>query len=173
MAGYIEESVKRAADDGSPAIIVMLNTPGGSLDSTQRIDTALLKAPLPTIVYVAPSGGRAASAGTFITMSAALAYMAPGTNIGAASPVGSGGQDLTGTEGEKVKSDAMANIHSIATARGHNADWAVSTVEKAVSTSADGSGLASVPSTASPCRSRTSSARPMARSSRSTTHRSL
>ena len=136
MAGYIEESVKRAADDGSPAIIVMLNTPGGSLDSTQRIDTALLKAPLPTIVYVAPSGGRAASAGTFITMSAALAYMAPGTNIGAASPVGSGGQDLTGTEGEKVKSDAMANIHSIATARGHNADWAVSTVEKAVSTSA-------------------------------------
>jgi membrane-bound serine protease (ClpP class) len=136
MAGYIEESVKRAADDGSPAIIVMLNTPGGSIDSTQRIDTALLKAPLPTIVYVAPSGGRAASAGTFITMSAALAYMAPGTNIGAASPVGSGGQDLTGTEGEKVKSDAMANIHSIATARGHNADWAVSTVEKAVSTSA-------------------------------------
>ena len=97
MAGYIEESVKRAADDRSPAIIVMLNTPGGSLDATQRIDSALLKAPLPTIVYVAPSGGRAASAGTFITMSAALAYMAPGTNIGAASPVGSGGEDLTGT----------------------------------------------------------------------------
>jgi membrane-bound serine protease (ClpP class) len=136
MAGYIEESVKRAADDRSPAIIVMLNTPGGSLDSTQRIDTALLKAPLPTIVYVAPSGGRAASAGTFITMSAALAYMAPGTNIGAASPVGAGGEELTGTIGAKVKSDAMANIRSIASARGHNADWAVSTVEKAVSTSA-------------------------------------
>ena len=96
----------------------------------------MLKAPLPTIVYVAPSGGRAASAGTFITMSAALAYMAPGTNIGAASPVGSGGEDITGTIGQKVKNDAKANIRSIATTRGRNADWAESTVESAVSSSA-------------------------------------
>ena len=77
-----------------------------------------------------PSGGRAASAGTFITLSANLAYMAPGTNIGAASPVGSGGEDLTGTIGEKVRNDAIANIRSIAEARGRNVDWAVSTVEK-------------------------------------------
>ena len=136
MAGYIEESVKRATEDDSPAMIVTLNTPGGSLDATQRIVSALLEAPLPTIVYVSPSGGRAASAGTFITLSAALAYMAPGTNIGAASPVGSGGEDLTGTIGEKVKNDAMANIRSIAKTRGRNEDWAVSTVDKAVSTSA-------------------------------------
>ncbi len=136
MAGYIEESVRRAADDSSPAIIVEINTPGGSLDATQRIVSALLEAPLPTIVWVSPSGGRAASAGTFITLSANLAYMAPGTNIGAASPVGSGGEDLTGTIGEKVRNDAIANIRAIAEARGRNVDWAVATVESAASSPA-------------------------------------
>src|SRR4029078_953449 len=136
MAGYIEESVKLAVNDGSPALIVTLNTPGGSLDAPRRTVPALLEAPLPTIVYVSPSGGRAASAGTFITLSASLAYMAPGTNIGAASPVGAGGEDIQGTIGEKVKNDAMANIRSIAKTRGRNEDWAVSTVDKAVSTSA-------------------------------------
>jgi membrane-bound serine protease (ClpP class) len=136
MAGYIEAAVDRAAEDASPALIVQLNTPGGSLDATQRIVSALLEAPLPTIVWVAPSGGRAASAGTFITLASNLAYMAPGTNIGAASPVGSGGEDLTGTIGEKVKNDAIANIRSIAETRGRNVDWAVSTVDTAVSSSA-------------------------------------
>jgi membrane-bound serine protease (ClpP class) len=136
MAGYFEEGVNRAATDGSPALIVELNTPGGSLDATQRIVSALLEAPLPTIVWVAPSGARAASAGTFITLASNLAYMAPGTNIGAASPVGSGGEDLTGTIGTKVKNDAIANITSIAQARGRNVEWAVSTVDKAVSSSA-------------------------------------
>ena len=136
MAGYIEEAVKRAAADASPAVVVMLNTPGGSLDSTQRIVTALLDAPLPAIVWVAPSGGHAASAGTFITLAANLAYMAPGTNIGAASPVGAGGAELEGTIGEKVRNDAMKNIRAIAEARGRNVDWAVSTVETAASASA-------------------------------------
>ena len=136
MAGYIEESVRRATEASSPAIIVTLNTPGGSLDATQRIVSSLLEAPLPTIVWVAPSGGRAASAGTFITLSANLAYMAPGTNIGAASPVGAGGAEITGTIGEKVRNDAIANIRSIAEARGRDVAWAVSTVEKAVSSSA-------------------------------------
>src|SRR6188508_3384533 len=136
MAGYVEESVKRASNETSPALIITLNTPGGSLDATQRIVSGLLEAPVPTIVWVAPSGGRAASAGTFITLSAHLAYMAPGTNIGAASPVGAGGEELTGTIGDKVKNDAIANIRSIAEARGRNVDWAVSTVEKAVSSPA-------------------------------------
>jgi membrane-bound serine protease (ClpP class) len=136
MAGYFEEGVSRAAADGSPALVVELNTPGGSLDATQRIVSSLLEAPLPTIVWVAPSGARAASAGTFITLASNLAYMAPGTNIGAASPVGSGGEDLTGTIGTKVKNDAIANITSIAQARGRNVEWAVSTVDKAVSSSA-------------------------------------
>jgi membrane-bound serine protease (ClpP class) len=136
MATYIEQGVARAFDDGSTAVVITLNTPGGSLDATQRIVSALLEAPLPTIVWVAPSGGRAASAGTFITMSAHLAYMAPGTNIGAASPVGAGGEELTGTIGDKVKNDAIANIRSIAEARGRNVEWAVSTVEKAISSTA-------------------------------------
>ena len=113
-----------------------INTPGGSLDATQRIVSSLLEAPLPTIVWVAPSGGTAASAGTFITLAANLAYMAPGTNIGAASPVGAGGEELEGTIGDKVRNDAIANIRSIAEARGRDVDWAVSTVEKAVSSSA-------------------------------------
>jgi membrane-bound serine protease (ClpP class) len=136
MAGYVEESVDRAAEAASPALIITINTPGGSLDATQRIVSALLEAPLPTIVWVTPSGARAASAGTFITLASNLAYMSPGTNIGAASPVGSGGEDITGTIGDKVRNDAIANIKSIAEARGRDVDWAVSTVEKAVSSSA-------------------------------------
>lgn len=136
LAGYIEEAVRQAAAADSPAIIISLNTPGGSLDSTQRIVSALLEAPLPTIVWISPSGGRAASAGTFITMAANLAYMAPGTNIGAASPVGQGGQDIEGTLGRKVLNDAVKNMTSIAEARGRPVDWAVSTVRDAASYSA-------------------------------------
>ena len=90
-------------------------------------------APTPTIVYVAPAGGRAASAGTFITLAANLAFMAPGTNIGAASPVGGGGEDIEGTLGKKVLNDAIKNITAIAEARGRPVDWAVSTVEEAAS----------------------------------------
>ncbi len=136
MAGYVEETVNRAVEEASPALILTINTPGGSLDATQRIVSALLEAPVPTIVYVSPSGARAASAGTFITLASNLAYMAPGTNIGAASPVGSGGEDITGTIGAKVRNDAIANIKSIAETRGRDVDWAVSTVDKAVSSSA-------------------------------------
>ena len=140
LATYIEHGIEHAAADGSSAVIVTLNTPGGSLDATQRIVSALLEAPVPTIVWVAPSGGRAASAGTFITLASHLAYMAPGTNIGAASPVGAGGEELTGTIGDKVKNDAIANIRSIAEARDRDVDWAVSTVDKAVSSTVDRGG---------------------------------
>ncbi len=133
MATYLEQGVAQAAADGSPAVIVQLNTPGGSLDATQGITSAFLTAKVPVIVWVAPSGGRAASAGTFITLAAHLSYMAPGTNIGAASPVGSNGEDITGTLGQKVRNDAIANITSIAETRGRPVDWAVSTVDKASS----------------------------------------
>ena len=91
MASYLEEGIAQAAASGAPAVVVELNTPGGSLDATQHITSAFLEADVPVIVWITPSGGRAASAGTFITMAANLAYMAPGTNIGAASPVGSNG----------------------------------------------------------------------------------
>jgi membrane-bound serine protease (ClpP class) len=133
MAGYIEDAVAKSAREGGEAVVVKLNTPGGSLDATQRITSALLEAEIPVIVWVAPAGGRAASAGTFITLAAHLSWMAPGTNIGAASPVSSSGEDIEGTLGEKVMNDAIANITSIAEARGRPVDWAVSTVKEAKS----------------------------------------
>jgi membrane-bound serine protease (ClpP class) len=136
LAGYLEEGIAKAAADGAPAVIVRLNTPGGSLDATQKIVSALLEAPIPTIVWVAPSGARAASAGTFITLAAHVAVMAPGTNIGAASPVGGQGEDIGGTLGEKVRNDAIANIRSIAEVRGRNQDWAEQTVAEARSSPA-------------------------------------
>ena len=136
MAGYIADGIAQAVSDGAAAVVIELNTPGGSLDSTQKITAALLESAVPTIVWVAPSGGRAASAGTFITLAAHLAYMAPGTNIGAASPVSGSGEDIPGTLGVKVMNDAVANITAIAEARGRPVDWAVSTVKDAESYSA-------------------------------------
>lgn len=137
LAGYLTDSVVKAARDGAEVVVVKLNTPGGSLDATQKITGAFLEAPLPVIVWVAPAGGRAASAGTFITLSAHLSWMAPGTNIGAASPISSNGEDIGGTLGEKVLNDAIANITAIAQARDRPVEWAVSTVEKASSYSAE------------------------------------
>ena len=136
MAGYLAEGVAHAERDGAAAVVIELNTPGGSLDATQRIVSTLLEAPLPTIVWVTPSGARAASAGTFITLAGHIALMAPGTNIGAATPVGGGGEDIEGDLGQKVLNDAVASIRSIAETRGRNADWAEQTVRDARSSPA-------------------------------------
>lgn len=136
MAGYLRDGIARAARDGAAAVIIRLDTPGGALDSTRAIVQTLLEAPLPTIVWVAPAGARAASAGTFITLAANVAVMAPGSNIGAASPVGGQGEDIEGTLGKKVLNDAIANITSIAQTRGRNVDWAVQTVRDARSSPA-------------------------------------
>lgn len=133
MAGYLEEAVAKAAREDAEVVVVKLNTPGGSLDATQRITSAFLEAEVPVIVWVAPAGGRAASAGTFITLAAHLSWMAPGTNIGAATPISSSGEDIEGALGDKVLNDAIANITSIAEARGRPVEWAVSTVEEAKS----------------------------------------
>jgi membrane-bound serine protease (ClpP class) len=136
FAGYLADGIARAARDGDAAVVIRLNTPGGDLQATNDIVGAILAADVPTIVWVAPAGGRAASAGTFITLAANIALMAPGTNIGAASPVGAGGEDIPGTLGAKVKNDAIAKIKSIAVERHRNVDWAVSAVDKAVSSPA-------------------------------------
>jgi len=136
MASYLESGLDKAAAAGAPAAIIELDTLGGSLSSTEEIVQTLLDPPLPVIVWVGPPGAKAASAGTFITLSANLAYMAAGTNIGAASPVDSSGGDITGTEGEKVKNDAMASMRAIAVERDRNVDAAVATVESAASYSA-------------------------------------
>ncbi|HEU4918256.1 MAG TPA: nodulation protein NfeD [Candidatus Limnocylindrales bacterium] len=136
MAGYISEGVRRATDDGASAVVIRLNTPGGGLEATYSIVGTLLEADVPTIVWVAPAGGRAASAGTFITLASHVAVMAPGTNIGAASPVLAGGGDIPETLRDKVFNDTVAKARSIAEERGRNVEWAVSTVEEAVSSAA-------------------------------------
>ena len=136
MAGYLAEGVALAERDGAAAVVVRLNTPGGSLDATQDIVSSFLEARVPVIVWVSPAGGRAASAGTFITLAANLAYMAPGTNIGAATPVTGEGGDIEGDLGEKIRKDAIANITAVAQARGRPVEWAVSTVNEAVSSPA-------------------------------------
>jgi membrane-bound serine protease (ClpP class) len=136
MAGYLSEGIARAAADEAAAVVIRLNTPGGGLQATYDIVGTLLEADLPTIVWVAPAGGRAASAGTFITLASHIAVMAPGTNIGAASPVMAGGEDIPDTLRDKVFNDTIAKIRAIAEERGRNVDWAVSTVEKAVSSAA-------------------------------------
>jgi len=133
MAGFIRDGVQRAANEGAAAVVLRIDTPGGSLESTRDIVQSLLEAPLPVITWVAPQGSRAASAGTFITLGGNLAFMAPGTNIGAASPVGGQGEDIEGTLGKKVLNDTIASITSLAEARGRPVDWAVSTVKDAAS----------------------------------------
>jgi membrane-bound serine protease (ClpP class) len=136
LANYIREGILRADREDAAAVVIRLNTPGGSLAATQEIVSTLLEAPLPVIVWVAPQGARAASAGTFITLAANLAYMAPGTNIGAATPVGGGGEDIEGAMGDKVRNDAIANMRSIAETRDRNVDWAVATITDARSSPA-------------------------------------
>jgi membrane-bound serine protease (ClpP class) len=131
MAGYLADGVARGERDGAAAVVIRLNTPGGSLDATNRIVGTLLEANVPVIVWVAPSGGHAASAGTFITLAAHVALMAPGTRIGAASPVGGSGEDIPGTLGDKVKNDTIASIRAIAEHRGRNVEWAIRTVDEA------------------------------------------
>lgn len=136
MAGYLGDGIAGAARNGAAAVVIELDTPGGSLESMRSIVTALEESTIPTIVWVGPAGARAASAGTFITLAANLVYMAPSTEIGAASPVDQSGGDIPGTEGTKVKNDAIAYITGIAQLRGRPVDWAASTVDQAVSTPA-------------------------------------
>jgi len=132
-AGLITQALRDATAGGAKALVVQLDTPGGDLNSMRAIAQAFLNGAIPTIVYVAPTGARAGSAGTFLTYAAQLAGMAPGTEIGAASPVGAQGQTLTGTEATKVTNDAVAMITAWAEANGRNATWAAQAVTQAAS----------------------------------------
>lgn len=130
---FIRESIARAKSSGARALIIQLDTPGGLLSSTRTIVKEILSAPVPVIVYVAPSGAGAGSAGVFITMSAHIAAMAPGTNIGAAHPVAGGGQEVKGVMGEKIENFTASFSETIARQRGRNAEWAIQAVRKSVS----------------------------------------
>ncbi|MBU2547103.1 MAG: nodulation protein NfeD [Proteobacteria bacterium] len=132
-AGFLTGSLDKAIEAGAQALIVELDTPGGLADSMRTMVKAIMNAPLPVIVYVAPTGAQAASAGVMVTMAADVAVMAPGTNIGAAHPVATGGQEIEGTMAEKVVNDMVAFIQGIARQRGRNMDWAKKAVEKSVS----------------------------------------
>src|SRR5215472_9203302 len=125
-------AINRAQAEHDQALVVKLNTPGGLESSMRSMVQSILKAEIPVIVYVAPKGARAASAGVFITIAAHVAAMAPATNIGAAHPVAVGGQmdkEMT----KKVENDAAAFARTIATERGRNVDWAEKAVRSSVS----------------------------------------
>ena len=130
---YIRESIQRAHQGNARALIIQLDTPGGLLSSTRSIVKQMLGAPLPIIVYVAPSGAGAGSAGVFITMAANIAAMAPGTNIGAAHPVAGGGQEVKGVMGEKLENFTASFSETIAQRRGRNTEFAIQAVRRSIS----------------------------------------
>jgi len=148
-ARYIQRAIEQAEQERADCLIIILDTPGGLVDSTRDIVKATLRSKVPVVVYVAPPGARAASAGVFITLAAHVAAMAPGTNIGAAHPVQIGG--LPGSpppkEGkekgqepgaktpmeEKIVNDTVAWARSLAELRGRNADWAARAVKESLS----------------------------------------
>jgi membrane-bound serine protease (ClpP class) len=137
VASFVHESIARAERAGLPALVIELDTPGGLLPSMQAIVKEILNAPVPVIVWVAPSGAGAGSAGVFITLAAHVAAMAPGTNIGAAHPVGGGGEDIKGTLGAKVESFTASFSEAIARRRGRNVEWAAKAVRRSVSVDAE------------------------------------
>jgi len=137
VAEYMIRSIDEAARTGANGIVILMDTPGG-LDLAMRdIIKAILNARVPVIVYVYPSGARAASAGAIITIAANVAAMAPGTNIGAAHPVGIGLGKMDETMVKKVENDAAAYARGIALKRGHNVEWIERAVRKSESITAE------------------------------------
>jgi len=132
-ADYIQAGLRQAESERFTAMVIELDTPGGLLSSTRTIVKDLLASPVPTIVYVAPSGAGAASAGVFVVMAGNVAAMAPGTNIGASTPVQGSGAELSGSMGKKVKSFTASFAKAVAEQRGRNVQWAAKAVNKAVS----------------------------------------
>lgn len=133
VAQYIARGVEAATQENATVLVIELDTPGGLDTSMREIVQAILNSPVPVVVYVAPSGARAGSAGVFITLAAHIAAMAPSTNIGAAHPVALGEGEIEGTLQDKITNDAAAYIRSIAQTRGRNADWAEQAVRQSVS----------------------------------------
>jgi len=140
-AKYVTASIEQAQKDKAEGLIILLDTPGGMDTAMRDIAKSILNAPLPVIVFVSPSGARAASAGVIITQAAHIAAMAPGTNIGAAHPVsiGLGGSagDKDKTMSEKIENDAAAYARSIAKVRGRSEEWAEKAVRKSESITAE------------------------------------
>ncbi len=134
---FLRYAIKRSVDDKAEFLVILLDTPGGLMTAMHRITQAILNSDIPIVVYVYPSGARAASAGVFITAAADIAAMAPGANIGAAHPVTGEGGDLPASMSEKVLNDTLAFARSIAAQRGRNAEWLEDSVRKSASVTAE------------------------------------
>ncbi len=141
MARYVERAIKRAERDQAAALVLQMDTPGGLSTAMDDIIRSILESEVPVVVYVAPRGARAASAGVFITYAAHIAAMAPGTNIGSATPIFLGedgsAQDGSATLQRKVTNDAVSQIKNLAQLRGRNAEWAEKAVREAANITAD------------------------------------
>jgi membrane-bound serine protease (ClpP class) len=133
VADFLKKGIERASADDVSCVIIKIDTPGGLAESMRIIVKAIFASKVPVVTYVAPSGARAASAGVMITIAADIAAMAPGTNIGAAHPVGAGGKDIGGKMSEKVTNDMVAQVKSIAKKRGRNVKWVEKAVRESVS----------------------------------------
>lgn len=136
-ATFLARGLQEAQNSASSLLIIRLDTPGGSGASMKTMVKSILNSPVPIVVYVAPKGAGAASAGVLITIAAHIAAMAPGTNIGAAHPVLADGQDLKKTMAEKVVNDMASYGRGIAKDRGRNADWVEKAIRESVSVTAD------------------------------------
>jgi membrane-bound serine protease (ClpP class) len=137
VAQFVVRQIAKAEKEQASALVIQLDTPGGLDTSMRTIVQGLLNAQIPVVVFVSPSGARAASAGVMIVLAADVAAMAPGTNIGAASPVNIGGKDIEKTMARKVENDMVAYVRSIAAQRQRNADWAAGAVLKSESLPAE------------------------------------
>ena len=136
-AGYVVRGIRYANEINARLIIIQLDTPGGLASSMRQIIKSILNSRVPVVVYVAPSGAGAASAGAIVTISAHIAAMAPGTNIGAAHPVGLGGKDIGKTMSEKVVNDMASYARGIARQRNRNAKWIEMAIRESVSITAE------------------------------------
>lgn len=135
-SGYLIRAVDAAERAEAACLVIALDTPGGLDESMREITKRIMNAAVPVVVYVAPQGARAASAGVFILYSAHVAAMAPGTNVGAAHPVGVGGE-MDSIQTAKVTNDAVAYLQSLARSRGRNSEWAELAVRESAALDAD------------------------------------
>ncbi len=129
----IKNNIRRSEKLNAEAMIIEMNTPGGQMESTWDIIQMILASNVPIVIYVYPPGGRAASAGVYISYAAHLAAMAPQTNMGSAHPVGMGGEKIDSTMNEKITNDAVAKIKTLASKRNRNIEWAEEAVRKSMS----------------------------------------
>jgi len=137
MERYLDRGIDAAEDADATAVVIRLDTPGGLVTSMDNIIKRILESEVPVVVYVWPSGGHAASAGTYITYASHVAAMAPATQIGAATPISGSGEDIEGDLRNKVVNDSVAKIEGLAELRDRNAEWAEEAVREGASIDAE------------------------------------